>query len=786
MRYLLLLVLLLFVSPALAATQPVDCAADGAHANVYNTALNKWSCVSISGGSGSTTTLGSATTANPQISGSPTSGFYTPGANQITVESNAVKVEQWETIASGTDFLDVTPGKSGTALNFTVTGSANAAFLLATQGAGNITLTPGSTGEVVVSSGALNIVSASSGLALNGNNGISVPSIDNTSLAIGTSALAALATATSNDTAVGFQALKSYQGVTNGGNVAVGDSALSSDLTGFRNVAVGYFAMVNATASTDIAIGWKALQGDVGTGANIGIGFTSLQNTTTGTGNIVLGNAAGQWITTGFNNVAVGSSALLASTANNLTGNNNTAVGLSSGANIKTGSGNTALGSRALGGSTTNSNTGNNNTTVGYMSLSGAINGATTNVALGYNSGSSITTGSTNVIIGPNVASTTLTTGSSNILIGTSNAVDATTSTSSSQLDIGNTIYGNLSSGLVSIGTSSQQAGYSVTAASGVYSTQTSSSNAAISGMNTAVSGTGYGGYFIAATTGSGYGVYGSETGSANTGYAGYFLNTSTATSAYAVQADGQLGVKSALNFTSTTAIKPVNGLYSPAANTLALTSSGNTALATTSSGWVRIQTSNATHPLDVGNFNASDGESIDIASSATFGAGFGIDSSSVAGGNHWQFSASTNANNSCTGCFQFFNETTATVGMGITATSSQNNVWLLNFGVFGWANTTQFISPTLDTGMSRDSAGVVDIGTGTQGNKAGSVNLKNLTATGVIALGGFTVSTLPAGVKGQTAYVSDAVACTFLGTLTGGGTTACPVFYNGTAWVGY
>jgi hypothetical protein len=49
----------------------------------------------------------------------------------------------------------------------------------------------------------------------------------------------------------------------------------------------------------------------------------------------------------------------------------------------------------------------------------------------------------------------------------------------------------------------------------------------------------------------------------------------------------------------------------------------------------------------------------------------------------------------------------------------------------------------------------------------------------------GYTVSTLPAGNTGDNAYVTDAVACTFLATLTGGGSTVCPVFYNGTAWVG-
>ena len=56
--------------------------------------------------------------------------------------------------------------------------------------------------------------------------------------------------------------------------------------------------------------------------------------------------------------------------------------------------------------------------------------------------------------------------------------------------------------------------------------------------------------------------------------------------------------------------------------------------------------------------------------------------------------------------------------------------------------------------------------------------------AQGPIVTKGYTVATLPAGVTGARAHVTDATAPTFLGTLTGGGTVTCPVFYDGTAWV--
>lgn len=49
-----------------------------------------------------------------------------------------------------------------------------------------------------------------------------------------------------------------------------------------------------------------------------------------------------------------------------------------------------------------------------------------------------------------------------------------------------------------------------------------------------------------------------------------------------------------------------------------------------------------------------------------------------------------------------------------------------------------------------------------------------------------YTVSTLPIGVLGQTAFVTDATAPTYLGPLIGGGAVVCPVFFNGTIWVSH
>lgn len=47
-----------------------------------------------------------------------------------------------------------------------------------------------------------------------------------------------------------------------------------------------------------------------------------------------------------------------------------------------------------------------------------------------------------------------------------------------------------------------------------------------------------------------------------------------------------------------------------------------------------------------------------------------------------------------------------------------------------------------------------------------------------------YTVATLPAGVQGDRAHVTDALAPVFLGIIAGGGAVITPVFHNGTNWV--
>lgn len=53
--------------------------------------------------------------------------------------------------------------------------------------------------------------------------------------------------------------------------------------------------------------------------------------------------------------------------------------------------------------------------------------------------------------------------------------------------------------------------------------------------------------------------------------------------------------------------------------------------------------------------------------------------------------------------------------------------------GILGFSSSATNASTSIDTAFSRDSAGVIDVGTGAAASKAGSMNLTNLTATGLV-----------------------------------------------------
>ncbi len=128
-------------------------------------------------------------------------------------------------------------------------------------------------------------------------------------------------------------------------------------------------------------------------------------------------------------------------------------------------------------------------------------------------------------------------------------------------------------------------------------------------------------------------------------------------------------------------------------------------------------------------------------------------------------------------------------VGGKIVYTASQNwtsSVNGTNFNIYTTPNgdTTATISAVFASGWQCNSNGTAPTG-GDMGG--GTINVQSGYYTQGVMNGtqGYTVATLPAAPgRGARAYVTDATAPTFLGTLTGSGTVVCPVFYNGSAWV--
>lgn len=133
--------------------------------------------------------------------------------------------------------------------------------------------------------------------------------------------------------------------------------------------------------------------------------------------------------------------------------------------------------------------------------------------------------------------------------------------------------------------------------------------------------------------------------------------------------------------------------------------------------------------------------------------AGFNLSINSVL---NWQFIDQTNSH------FLLFDSVNAITSMEVTPGATAAGI--VAFGYTKVATSVSSASVTVAGGL----------GVAGKGYFGGAVNLMN-----------YTVATLPTGVRGDTAYVTDAVACTFMGALTGGAAVVCPVFYNGAAWLG-
>jgi hypothetical protein len=318
----------------------------------------------------------SATGTNPSRSGDLGSGFYTPSGSTVAVAAGGVEVQQWNTLASAVDYVSVTPGKSGTAPSIAVAGATTNQ---------NLSLAPAGTGSVNVTTGALNIVSVSSGLQLNGTNGISYPT-DNTaggSIAIGVSALA-------NETAAGAAA--------------------------YHNTAIGYQAMGTGTMTTaalgNVALGYQALKIVTSGASNTILGGGAAAAVTSGGSNVIVGSGVAPTLANGSSNILLGTSSstdVPASSTSNWLSINNAIFGDMGGLNFKIGGSNTLNTGAVLDLSA------NNNSLLLPVGTSGNRPSTGTNGMIRYNSSTPAVEGYINNTWSPLAIS-----GSSTVNLGTS------------------------------------------------------------------------------------------------------------------------------------------------------------------------------------------------------------------------------------------------------------------------------------------------------------------------------------------------------------------------------
>ena len=247
-----------------------------------------------------------------------------------------------------------------------------------TVGSYSFPVSDGMNGQVLASNGAgqLNWITASNGNTINvalGNNAFQSNISGYSNVAIGPGALNKTTTA-NNVIAIGDSAL--YKQNTNSKNIAIGSKALYSNLGGANNTAVGFQTLnKNTSANDNTAVGNLALYSNLVGSSNTAIGSQSLYNGVQGVGNTAVG--AGSLYTDAY-------------------GDANTAIGFQSLYSNSVGVGNSALGYQSMYG---NGVIGSYNTGIGYKALYRA-NNANSNTAVGVEALLSNYAGDDNTAIG--------------------------------------------------------------------------------------------------------------------------------------------------------------------------------------------------------------------------------------------------------------------------------------------------------------------------------------------------------------------------------------------------
>lgn len=421
------------------------------------------------------------------------SGANTSGTFKAVAKIAGVNTSHTAGSESG-DFVVLTKSAGTTTEKMRVTGlgnvgigSVNPAALLDVNGSirttsfyainGSTALSmPVDTGNAgysfAMGTGALpNFVSGMTDMIAIGGNTLSTDSTssDGHSIAIGQNALST-ENGQPGSIAIGFNALQNFQQATNvltGDPVAIGLNALQNETTGVEQTAIGTKALAHeTTGAEDTAVGFESQGAMNGGSFNVSMGGCMIIQTT-GSGNTCMGTDAMRNVLQVGGATAIGDAALKADTNNTVNANDVTAVGDGAmlnwdeaGTVANPQPDNVAVGFQALAGDAT-LNTGifdvGLGAQTGFIMTSGSFN-----TIVGTKAGFTLTSGSDNTIIGNQVANQILATGSGNIVIGTTTPTDTVASNTSHELNIGNTLFGNLqpagsSTGYIGIGTAIPQ-----------------------------------------------------------------------------------------------------------------------------------------------------------------------------------------------------------------------------------------------------------------------------------------------------------------------------------------
>ncbi|HEX5426673.1 MAG TPA: right-handed parallel beta-helix repeat-containing protein [Candidatus Acidoferrales bacterium] len=186
--------------------------------------------------------------------------------------------------------------------------------------------------------------------------------------------------------------------------------------------------------------------------------------------------------------------------------------------------------------------------------------------------------------------------------------------------------------------------------------------------------------------------------------------------------------------------------------------------------------------PPSLFSVNSSVLTAVTVTGSSTSGTQFVLSNSTT--GAH-QFNFYTNGSAGGAGYGGVFDNTANADAFSFEGGSSPQFNLDAN-GVFGFTSSTTRADQAPDTGLSRDGAGVVDVGNGTKGNKSGTIAAATFQAGVIYSAAGTALPSCAAGNKGQEAVVSDATSPTYLGAYTSGGAVVTPVMCNGSGWVTY